>query len=194
VAEIKSTLELALEKAQRFGVASREELQRERYLEQGRQLAVQYLAAEEEMALEAEVAKLPPEAQAPARDAIKEVLLRNISLPKDGELDNRLSRALAGLLLVASNKKAMLRLKTEVEQLLQNYLTARNSAYQQLKNSFLHSLNSVTRALEQQYQQKVRVEAEHLPQFQEEWRKFQGSLMSQFEPVLEDRKNKMLNL
>jgi len=189
VAEIKSTLELALEKAERFGRATSEELQREKYQEKGRQLAVGYLAGEGD--LEGPLAELSAEAREIARNMVKEVLLRNVTLPKDGELDERISRALEGLLIVAANKKGMARLKTEVEQLLQNYLLARNSAYQQLKNSFVHSLNNVQRALEAQFHQKIRLEVENLPQFQEEWRKFQVNLLSQFEPLLEERKNKM---
>ncbi len=192
MAEIKSTLELALEKAERYGRATPEEMRREKYQEKGRQLGVNFLAGEGDLAVE--ISNLPDEAQAAVRLAVKEVLLRNITLPKDGQLEDRLTRALEGLLLVASNQKAMARLKTEVEQIIQNYLMARNSALQQLKNSFAHSLNNVARALEAQYRQKVRVEVEQLPQFQEEWRKFQGGLLDQFEPILEDRKDKMLHL
>ncbi len=192
MAEIKSTLELALEKAERYGRATPEEMRREKYQEKGRQLGVNFLAGEGDLVVE--ISNLPDEAQAAVRLAVKEVLLRNITLPKDGQLEDRLTRALEGLLLVASNQKAMARLKTEVEQIIQNYLMARNSALQQLKNSFAHSLNNVARALEAQYRQKVRVEVEQLPQFQEEWRKFQGGLLDQFEPILEDRKDKMLHL
>ncbi len=192
MAEIKSTLELALEKAARLGRASSEDLQREKYQEQGRLLAVAYLAEEGELA--AALQDLPPEAREIARTAVKEVLLRNVTLPKDGELDERLTRALDGLLVVASNAKGMARLKAEVEQILQNYLMARNSAYQQLKNSFAHGLNNVQRALEAQFRQKIRVEVEYLPQFQDEWRKYQTNLLAQFEPLLEDRKSRMLTL
>jgi hypothetical protein len=192
VAEIKSTLELALEKAERFGRASPEELQREKYQEKGRQLGVQYLV--EAGDLQAALQDLPAEAREVARTAVKEVLLRNITLPKDGDLEERLTRALDGLAIVASNKKGMARLKAEVEQIIQNYLMTRNNAYQQLKNSFSHSLNNVQRALEAQYRQKIRVEVEHLPQFQEEWRKYQANLLAQFEPILADRKSRMLTL
>jgi len=192
VAEIKSALELALEKAERFGRATKEELLQEQYYDKGRQIAVRYL--KEEVDLEAELAKLPPEAQNPAKQAIKEILVRNIALPREERLDPRAVRALNGLLAVASNKKGMTRLKEEVQQLWDNYLMARNSAFQQLKASFAQQLASVTRALEAQYGQKLRVEVEHLPQFQEEWRKFETNLIQQFEPILEDRKAKMLTL
>lgn len=192
MAEIKSALELALEKAERFGKASKEELAKERYYEQGRHLAVNYLKGEGD--LEAELKKLPPEALEPVRRAIKEVLLRNITLPRDETVDERQRRALEGLLLAASNKKAMGVLKKEVEQIWQQFLQARNGAYQQLKASFAHQLSSYTRALEAQLGARVRLEVEHLPQFQEEWRKFETQLINQFEPVLADRKERMAAL
>lgn len=192
MAEIKSALELALEKAERFGKASKEELAKERYQEQGRHLAVNYLKGEGD--LEEELKNLPPEALEPVRQAVKEVLLRNITLPRDETVDERQRRALEGLLVAASNKKGMGLLKKEVEQIWQQFLQARNSAYQQLKASFSHQLTSYARALEAQLGARVRLEVEHLPQFQEEWRKFETQLVNQFEPILADRKERMAAL
>ena len=193
MAEIKSALELALEKAEQYGRATKEDLRQDKFKDQGRQWAVQYLK-EEEVVLEKELAGLPPEGQASARQAMKEVFLRNIILPKDETIDPRQSRALEGVMVSAANKKGMARLKQEIEQLLQQFLMARNSAYQQLKTQFSHTLGNYTRALEAQLRSKVNLEVENLPEFQQEWRKFEGSLTTQFEPVLEDRKQQMLNL
>ncbi len=193
MAEIKSALELALEKAERYGRASKEDLQEDKVKEQGRQWAVQYLK-EEKVDLEKELAALPPEVQPGARLAMKEVFLRNITLPKEETVDPRQQRALEGMMVTATNKKAMTRLKQEVEQFWQQFLMARNTAYQQLKNNFMQTLGNYTRALESQLKTKVRVDVDHLPEFQQEWRKFEGNLLSQFEPVLEDRKQQMLNL
>lgn len=192
MAEIKSALELALEKAESYGRASKDDLIQDQYRDKGRQLAVQYL--KEEGDLEAELANLPPEARETAQQAIKEVLVRNIALPREEAPDPRAVRALEGLLLVASNRKGMTRLKEEVQQIWQNFLISRNSAMQQLKASFGQQLNNVTRALEAQYGQRLKVDVEHLPQFQEEWRKFEANLIQQFEPILEDRKARMLTL
>jgi hypothetical protein len=191
VAEIKSALELALEKAERYGRASKEEMAASQHQEQGRHLAVNYLKGEGD--LEADLQSLPPQAREAARSGMKDVLLRNISLPRDGEADPRFARALEGLLLVAENKKAMARLKAEMDQLLANFLQVRNSAYQQLKARFAATLGDMQRALEAQYRQKVRLEVEQMPQFQEEWRRFLGSLHDQFDPLLEDLKSKMAN-
>jgi len=192
VAEIKSALELALEKAEQYGRATKEDLLQDKFKEQGRQWAVQYL--KEEVDLEKELAGIPPEGQAGARHAMKEVFLRNVTLPKDESIDPRQNRALEGMMLSATNKKAMARLKQEIDQLVQQFLMARNSAYQQLKTSFSQTLGNYTRALEAQLKSKVRLEVENLPAFQQEWRKFEGNLTSQFEPVLEQRKQQMLNL
>ena len=193
MAEIKSALELALEKAEQYGRATKEDLLQDKYKEQGRQWAVNYLK-EEELDLEKELAALSPEAQPLARVAMKEVFLRNITLPKEEAIDARLNKALEGVMLVATNKKAMGRLKQEVDQLLQQFLMARNTALQQLKNSFMQTLGNYTRALEAQLKSKIRLDVENLPEFQQEWRKFEGNLLDQFEPVLEDRKQQMLNL
>lgn len=193
MAEIKSALELALEKAEQYGRASKEDLLQDKYKEQGRQWAVQFLR-EEEIDLEGELAALPPEAQPLARAAMKEVFLRNITLPKEEAVDVRLDRALEGVMTAAADKKAMGRIIKEVDQILQQYLLARNTAFQQLKNSFTQTLGNYTRALEAQLKAKVRLEVENLPEFQQEWRKFEGNLTSQFEPLLEDRKQQMLRL
>lgn len=193
MAEIKSALELALEKAEQYGRASKEDLLQDKYKEQGRQLAVQFLK-EGDLDLEKELAALPPEAQAPARVAMKEVFLRNITLPRDETADWRLDKAMEGMIAVATNKKAMARMNQELEQLMQQFLMARNATLQQLKNQFTQTLGDYTRALEAQLKTKVRLDVEQLPEFQQEWRKYEGNLLSKFEPVLEERKQQMLSL
>ena len=192
MAEIKSALELALEKAERYGRATKEELTLGQFRDQGRLVAVNFLKDGGD--LEAELSSLPAAAQPEARTAAKEVLLRNIILPRNGETDPRMAQAVEGLLLVAQDRKAMTRQKAELEQILQNFLQVRNSALQQLRARFGANIGQMQRALEAQTRQRVNLEVEQLPQFQEEWRRFQGQLNDQFEPMLEACKQKMLSL
>ena len=189
MAEIKSALELALEKAERYGKASKEEMAAAQSQEQGRQLAVKFLKGEGELA--AELQNLAPEAREAVRTAVKEVFLRNIALPRNNEEDDRQERALEGLVLVAAHPKEMARYRTEVRQLLQQFLQYRHNALQQLKARFSQGLGQMQRAVEAKFGQGVRLEVEHLPQFQEEWRRFFGQLLEQFEPLLEDLKERM---
>ncbi len=134
MAEIKSALELALEKAEHYGKASAEEMAAAQYQDQGRQLAVQFFKGEGDLA--ADLKKIPAQAQAAAKQAIKEFFLRNIGLPRENALDPRQAQALAGLVLVADNPNNMARLQTELEQLLQQYIQVRSNALQQLKGRF----------------------------------------------------------
>lgn len=189
MAEIKSALELALEKAEQYGRASPEEMALSQYQDQGRQLAVLFLKGEGD--LEADLKKIPPSAQPAARQAIKEVFLRNLALPRENTVDPRQDRALQGLLLVADNRKTMAHLRAEMEQILQQFFQIRNNALQQLKARFAAGVGQLEKAMEAQLHQKVRVEVEHLPQFQEEWRRFQGQLLEQFDPLLDNLKERM---
>jgi hypothetical protein len=190
LAEIKSALELALEKAESYGKASSEEMAAAQYQEQGCSLAVNFLKGEGD--LEAGLKNLAPQAVEPARIAVKEVFLRNIGLPRNGELEERQDRALAGLTLVAGNKKDMARLQAELQQMNQQFLQYRNNAMQQLKARFAQSLPQMQRAMEAKTGQRMQLEVEQLPQFQEEWHRFYGQLLDQFEPMLENLKERML--
>jgi hypothetical protein len=189
LAEIKSALELALEKAEQYGRASREEMALAEYQDQGRRLAVQFLKGEGD--LSADLKSLPPQTQPAARLAIKEVFLRNLGLPRENVVDPRQDRALEGLLLVADNRKAMAQLQTELEQILQQFLHFRSNALQQLKARFAAGVGQMQKTMEAQNRQPMNLEVERLPQFQEEWRRFYGQLQGQFEPVLENLKERM---
>jgi len=193
VAEIKSALELALEKAERLGRASPEEMARSQYQDRGRQWAVQFLKEDltgEELVKE--LTNLPAPSQDSVRTAIKEVFLRNVILPREETLDPREARALEGLLAVAHNPKAMAGLKVEVERFNQELLQVRHQVLQQLKARYGAGLGNMQRAMEAKTGQRVRLEAEQIPQFQEEWRQFQANLTQQFEPRLEALKGRML--
>ena len=86
----------------------------------------------------------------------------------------------------------MTRLKAELEQLLQQFLQFRNNAMQQLKARFSQGMAQAQRAMEAKTGQRMPLEVEQIPQFQEEWRRFHGQLMDQFEPMLEQLKERML--
>ena len=136
MAEIKSALELALEKAEQYGRASKEEMELAQYQEQGRRLAVEFLKGEGDLA--ADLKSLPPQDQPAARLAVKEVFLRNLGLPRENAVDPRQDRAMEGLLLAADNRQAMANLQTEMEQVLQQFLHFRSNALQQLQALHIH--------------------------------------------------------
>lgn len=192
MAEIKSALELALEKAERIGKASPEEMQAIKWQEQARRLAAQFLRAEVD--LEAELSPMPPTAQQALAGQIRAVLLRNVTLPREGSVDDNVNRALSGILQIARDKKAAQRVLQEIDRIFKSFLQVRQNAMEQMKAQFNVQLDGVKKALEAQMQRQVRIEAEQTPQFQEQWRAFEAQLLQQFEPLLEKHKNMLATL
>ena len=192
MAEIKSALELALEKAERYGKASPQEMQEVKWQEQARHLAAEFLR--EKIDLEPELKKLSPEAQTALTKYVKEILLRNINLPREGVTDAANKRAQAGILQVTRDKKAAQRLLQEINQLFTSYEQVRQNALQQLKAQFNAQLDSVRKSLEAQMHRPLNVDVENTPQFQEQWRAFEAQLNQQFEPLLDKHKAMLATL
>jgi hypothetical protein len=192
MAEIKSALELALEKAERYGKASPQEMQEVKWQEQARHLAAEFLR--EKIDLEPELKKLPSEAQTALTKYVKEILLRNINLPREGVADDANKRAQAGILQVTRDKKAAQRLLQEINQIFTSYEQVRQNALQQLKAQFNAQLDSVRKSLEAQMHRPLNVDVENTPQFQEQWRAFEAQLNQQFEPLLDKHKAMLATL
>jgi hypothetical protein len=192
MAEIKSALELALEKAERYGKASPQEMQEVKWQEQARQLAAEFLRGKIE--LEPELKSASPEARTALDRQVKAILLRNITLPREGVIDDANKRAQAGLLQVARDKKATQRVLQEINQVFVGYEQVRQNAMQQLKAQFNAQLDGVRKNLEAQMQRPLNVDVEQTPQFQEQWRAFEVQLNQQFEPLLEKHKTMLATL
>lgn len=192
MAEIKSALELALEKAERYGKATPEELQEAKWQEQARHLAADFLRGKLE--LDAALTQFPAAAQAALVKQVKEILLRNITLPREGSIDAANQRAQAGMLQVARDKKATQRVLQELGQIFASYEQVRQNALQQMKAQFGAQLDSVKKALEAQMHRPMTVDVEQTPQFQEQWRNFEGQLQQQFQPLLDKHKAMLTTL
>jgi hypothetical protein len=192
MAEIKSALELALEKAERYGKASPQEMQELKWQEQARHLAGEFLR--EKINLEPELQKLPSDALPSLTKYLKEILLRNINLPREGVIDDANKRAQVGLLQVIPDKKATQRVLQEINQIFASYAQVRQNALQQFKSQFNAQLDSVRKSLEAQMQRPLNVDVENTPQFQEQWQAFEAQLNQQFEPLLDKHKAMLTTL
>jgi hypothetical protein len=192
MADIKSALELALEKAERFGKASPQEMQEAKWQEQARYLAGEFLRGK--IDLEPELKKFPPEAQPVLAGIVKQILLRNITLPREGVLNDANIRSQNGMLQVARDKKTMQRVLQEIAQVFKSYEQVRQNALQQVKAQFNAQLDGVKKAVEAKMQRPLQVDVEQTPQFQEQWRAFESQLNQQFEPLLEKHKAMLATL
>ncbi len=183
--EIKSALEIALEKAEKIGKASKEELRAQEWKEKGQRLAARFLSEEGDLDLAEEIARLSPEEKVPVLRGLVEVFLRNIVLPRDEYALKEIRKALSGLETVFSAFPEVKNLTQEIDRLLSQYLNHREALYQQLKQQFEAQVSGVEEALSNQMGVKVKVDVEMQPQFQEEWRKVRDQLDPQYQRQLD---------
>lgn len=183
--EIKSALEIALEKAERIGRASREELKREELREKGQRLAARFLRSKEPVDLAGETASLKPSERGPFLKGLVLTLLKNINLPRDEYALEEAKKALSGLEQIFSSFPQVKQLTREIEGLLGQYLQHRQGLYAQLKQQFEAQLAGVEESLSQQMGVQVKVDVEMQPKFQEEWQKVRDQLDPQYQRQLE---------
>ncbi|WP_456432447.1 DUF6657 family protein [Thermosulfuriphilus sp.] len=192
--EIKSALEIALEKAERLGKASKEEISRLEALERGRRLAARFLK-EKDLSLEEELKGIPNQELHHLLQGLEEVFVRNIVLPRDEDaLRESIERALEGIKILKGRGPQIIRILQEIERLLLTYLQMKNDLYDRFRQQFQANMAGLEQAMAQQYGLGGRIEPESLPQFHEEWQKVEGDLRERFEQQLKQLKAALLSL
>lgn len=184
MAEIRSTLEIALEKADKLGRLQGEQMQAEVWVDRGRRVAVQFLK-EEDTDLRKLIGPVDPQGLQGVLSGTMDVLLRNVILPRTEDQWPGIKRALKGVMEIKGS--AFRTIVQQVEQLLTSYERTRNNYYEQLKIQMEGRLGGFQQAVAQQYgrQMAERIDAEALPQFQQEWSKLSAELTEQFQQQLD---------
>ena len=186
--EIKSTLEIALEKAARLGKASKEELRRDELIKKGRRLAAQFLS-EKDFNLEKELFSIDSKDQILVLRGAVDTLVKNIVFPRDDHSLKEIRRALEGLERIFHAFPQVKQLTAEIFKLLSHYLEQQKQLYEQFKQQFKGQMAEVEQALKQQYGDNIKVDIEMQPQFQEEWRKLKAQIEEQYRSQLDYLKN-----
>lgn len=192
--EIKSAWEKAMEKVEKLGKPSEEELKSLEYIPLGNTLAARYFK-EEKYDLDAELTKYKGSGvRKYVIQGVQEILIRNINLPRDNRAKEIAKRAMSGLRLIKQNKNQVDTIFGLINNLFSYYEQARQQTYMQLRQNFEAKLQEATRAVQQQLGNRVTIQPELQPQFQEEWRKANIQLDAQYEKVLEEHKEQILKI
>jgi hypothetical protein len=184
MAEIKSTLEKVLERAASMGRASQEEIQAEERMKEGMRMAADYLQGKEiDFSGVLEATGLP----ALVKKGLVQVLLRNITLPRDDD-KQRAEKAMQGLLELARGSGDLESVFRDMNGILEHYRQHKKEVHQQVENAFRQQMEQ---ALAQQTGQKglgMKVDPRMHPKFQEEWSRVKADLDSQYNKVLQQHK------
>uniref|UniRef100_A0A832GLE7 Uncharacterized protein n=1 Tax=Caldimicrobium thiodismutans TaxID=1653476 RepID=A0A832GLE7_9BACT len=195
--EIKSTLEIALEKAARLGRASEEELKWEGYKEKALMLVGKFLKGEEEnlpQKVTSFLKEIPPSFQKKILKVIVETLLKNLTLPREEYQLEEAKKILSNLQGILAKVPKIEQVFKETEKLLSEYFSQKEALYHELVKRFAAGLTALERAVSEQVGAKVKLSPEAHPQFQEEWNKLKEHLDREYGRQLDYIKSLILKI
>ncbi len=190
--EIKSALEIAMEKAEKIGKATDEERLKWKYVPEGERLAARYI--KQDCNLVVELSQYEDNIKQYIIEGVADILIRNINLPNSNLAKRNNKRAMDGLKTVKSDKASVENVYSKMRRIFDHYVgegeQQRRQAYESLKAEFE---TKIKQALLQQLGSLVgiKIDVESQPQFREEWRKIKTQLDSQYVKLLDEYKQEL---
>lgn len=191
--EIKSAFEIAMEKVEKIGKATDDELLQWKSTPEGEKLAAKYLKQDADLV--AELAQYEPKVAKYVIDGAVATLARNINLPRSDIIKKTNKRAMDGIKAIKKDKVAVENIFSQIRRFFSHYNEQgeqqRRQAYQQVKAAFEVKLQQ---AIQQQTGSMtgIKIDVEKHPQFQEEWRKILNQLDSQYLKLLDGYRQELL--
>ena len=180
--EIRSSLEIAMEKADRLGRVSKEELETEKWLDFGRRIAARYLQ-DEKKEFKADLGDISGAMLPLVLKGATEILLRNIVLPRDKEQWSVIKRALHGFMELKGSVADDIVFR--IEQLLKRYKQTRDQYHTQLQSQMQSQLGGIQQAISEQYGMNIKLDdLDSLPEFKKQWSRLSLEIKEQFEQQL----------
>jgi len=193
--DIKSALEIAMEKVENLGEPTEEERLRWKYVPEGFKIAARYIA--QDCNLTSELGNYDEKSRKYVIEGVSEVLIRNIGLPDSDMAKRKNKLAMDGLKEMKSDRVGLENIYSKIRRIFEHYLNTgaeqRKQAYMSLKSEFEAQ---VKQALQQQLgsAMAMQINVEKQPQFQNEWRKRQAQLDSEYLNLLDELKQELANL
>ena len=193
--DIKSAREIAMERIKKIGEATEEERMAWRYIPEGEKLAARYLR--QDCNLSVELNQNDEAVRKYIAKGANDVLVRNIDLPRNDSTRTGNKRAMEGLKTLKTDKVDVENVFSKIRRIFDHYTEQgeqqRRQAYESLKNEFEAKLQQ---AVQQQLGSVtgIKLDVENQPQFQEEWRKLQIQLDSQYINLLTEYKQELSSI
>lgn len=192
--EMKSAWQIAMEKADKLGKVSPDELNSIKYIPEGNRIASQFLQ-DEKTDLLSELAKFPADDAARfIKNGIDEILVRNITLPRNDEDIRKTNRAMAGLRMIKENKKQLESILGLVNTLVNQYQSALQQTYAEFKKKAEVTIQQASRTARPQRGDQMPLEQKLQLQLQEEWREVHSQLDAQYDKALDEHRRKIREL
>jgi hypothetical protein len=187
MAEIRSTLEMVLERAAKMAQSSQEESDPEEKKKQGMKLAAGYMKKDSENLVEI-IIKYPEAEQVLITGGAADIFLRYLTLPREPDQLESISMAMDGLLHLSANNDQMENVLKEAKTVLEQYTNHRNQLEEQLAESFTAQAAQLEQSVASQTGMGMQIDPRQHPKFQEEWQRVQGELNDQYDRAIDQYK------
>jgi len=190
--EIKSALEIAMEKVEKLGEVTDEERLRWKNVPEGEKLAARYL--KQNLNLLSEMGKFDEGAKKYVIEGAQYVLIRNIEMPRNDYLRKKNKRVMDGVKLLKNDKVSVENVFSRMRRIFDHYV---EQGEQQRKQAYESLKAEVEVKIQQAVQQQtgssanMKINVENQPQFQEEWRRMLAQLDMQYTSVLNEYKREL---
>jgi hypothetical protein len=194
MAEIKSTMDMVLERAARMGSGASVDLAAEEKVKEGMRLGAGYLRGEAGSLTE-RISAVSDEAERKAlRKGALQALLRNIFLAREGGQLQNSDKAMEGLVELGQGEGEVLRACGEMKKILEGYLQHREHLKRQLEEQFSQQMAMLEKNLAKQTGMSMKLQPAQHPKFQEEWNRLKVELNNQYGRALEQHKQMLASL
>ena len=187
MAEIRSTMDMVMERAARMAAEAENGSEQGDLENQGMRLAASYLSGETKNLMEV-LKTQPPEKQMAVRAGMAKTMLRNIVLPRDSQISEQSLISLRGIQELSGNSTDIGTICTELNQILEQYGQHREQVKQQFDESIRAQLKMQLQQQGLAVDDDMALNPSMHPQYQEEWAKTSAELNGQYNEALDQRK------
>ncbi len=189
MAEIKSTMELVLERAARMGKASSEEIANDEAKKTGMQLIAAYLEGKGDSP--SQLLSKQDQQQQAVRRGMVEALLRNIFLPRDEHARKRTEQATRGLLDLAGGAGDIVSICQEMQHVIGQYQQHREQLKSRLEEQMRMQYEQLLAQQMGGQAEGMQIDPTTQPKFQEEWARVEAELDDQYNQALAQYKEQL---
>jgi hypothetical protein len=194
MAEIKSTMEMVLERAARMEAEeSSSDLVGEESIKDGMRAGAAYMR-DVETDLVAALEGCPAAARGHFMQGMGEALLRNITLPREDESSDLAGMAMNGLALLSRNNQEILAVFGDLTKILDQYRKHCEQLKEQLEANFAQMMPQLEAMMAQKTGQQMKLQPSQHPKYQEELQKAMDDLNGQYGRAIDQHKQMVLQI
>lgn len=191
MAEIKSTMDMVLERAARIAAgaetADSDYLAGE-LLKEGMRFSAAYMRGEGP-SLGERLDALTSEEKGLVRKGAVQALLRNIFLAREAEKQDLAEKAMHGLVEIGKGDGELLKILPEMKKILDGYRQHGEQLKTQLEAQFSQQMAMMEQNLAKQTGMAMKLQPSQHPKFKEEWARIQDQLDEQYGQALKQLKD-----